>query len=70
MRNLDDVDFPDGMNDGIDLLGASKACEKMVIASIGGWNEVVLVLAVRFCRGMPGTEPEVEDPIGADLPCI
>jgi hypothetical protein len=53
-RNLDDVDFADGMNHGIGRLGASKAREKMIIASIGVWNEVVLVLAVRFCRGMPG----------------
>jgi hypothetical protein len=61
------VDFADEMNQGIGRLGASKAREKMVMASIGGWNDVVLVFAVRFCRDMPGTRPEVENPIGADL---
>jgi hypothetical protein len=66
-RNLDDMDFTDGMNHQIGRLGASKMREKMVIAYIEVRNEVLLVLTVRFCRGMRGTEPEVEDPIGADL---
>ena len=66
-RNLDDMDFTDGMNHQIGRLGVSKVREKMVIASIEVRNEVLLVLTVRFFRGMRGTEPEVEDPIGADL---
>ena len=40
---------------------------EMVIAYIEVRNEVLLVLTVRFFRGMRGTEPEVEDPIGAGL---
>lgn len=35
-RNLDDVDFTEGINDEICLLGASKVTEEMVIASDPG----------------------------------
>ena len=66
-RNLDDMDFIDGMNYQIARLSVSKVREKTVIAYIEVRNEVLLVLTVRFCRGMRGTEPEVEDPIGAGL---
>ena len=66
-RNLDELHFIDGMNHQIGRLGVSKVCEKIVIASIEVRNEVLLVLPVRFCRGMRGTESEVKDPIGTGL---